>query len=93
MAMNELLLKVDDLRTHFFSREGVLRAVDGINFEIHRGETLGIVGESGCGKSVTAQSIMRILPKSGRIVSGKVLFHSGETMIDLSRLSRSSSWR
>ena len=57
------LLEVDDLRTHFFTREGVVRAVDGIGFEVEKGKTLGIVGESGCGKSVTALSIMGLIPK------------------------------
>jgi len=69
-----LLLQVENLKTYFFFREGTLRAVDGVNFDIRRGETLGIAGESGCGKSVTSQSILRIVPKSGRIVDGKILF-------------------
>ena len=57
------LLEVDDLRTHFFTREGVVRAVDGVSFAVEKGKTLGIVGESGCGKSVTALSIMGLIPK------------------------------
>jgi len=72
---NNILLKVEDLRTYFFSREGTLMAVDGVNFDIKKGQTLGIAGESGCGKSVTAQSILRIVPKNGKIVKGKILFH------------------
>ena len=69
------LLEVTDLATHFFTREGVVRAVDGISFSLERGETLGIVGESGCGKSVTALSIMGLIPKPpARIVSGSVVF-------------------
>src|SRR5258708_31223677 len=69
------LLEVDDLRTHFFTLDGVTRAVDGVGFEVRAGETLGIVGESGCGKSVTALSIMRLLPpKLGRTVSGAIRF-------------------
>jgi len=64
---------VRDLRTHFFTDEGVVKAVDGVSFELGRGETLGIVGESGCGKSVTALSIMRLVPDPpGRIVGGSV---------------------
>ena len=69
------LLEVTDLATHFFTREGVVRAVDGISFSLERGETLGIVGESGCGKSVTALSIMGLIPKPpAKIVSGSVVF-------------------
>ena len=56
------LLEIDGLQTHFFTREGIVRAVDGVSFDVRRGETVGIVGESGCGKSVTALSIMRLLP-------------------------------
>jgi oligopeptide/dipeptide ABC transporter ATP-binding protein len=69
------ILEVNDLRTHFFTREGVVRAVDGVSFPLEKGKTLGLVGESGCGKSVTALSIMGLIPKPpARIVSGSVLF-------------------
>ena len=69
------LLEVDDLRTHFFTREGVVRAVDGVSFSVEPGKTLGIVGESGCGKSVTALSIMGLLPQPpAKIVGGAVRF-------------------
>ncbi len=69
------LLEVKDLRTHFFTREGVVRAVDGISFSVESGKTLGIVGESGCGKSVTALSIMGLIPQPpAKIVTGEVLF-------------------
>jgi len=81
---NGALLKVTDLRTQFFTVDGVTRAVDGVDFTIGAGETLGIVGESGCGKSVTALSIMRLLPpRLGRIVSGSVEFDG----MDLAGLS------
>jgi peptide/nickel transport system ATP-binding protein len=71
----DALLRVRDLRTHFFTLDGVTRAVDGVSFDLRAGETLGIVGESGCGKSVTALSIMRLLPpRLGRIVSGSIDF-------------------
>jgi peptide/nickel transport system ATP-binding protein len=70
-----VLLEIEDLRTHFFTLDGTTRAVDGVGFTVSAGETLGIVGESGCGKSVTALSIMRLLPpKLGRTVSGSVRF-------------------
>jgi len=74
--MNEgLLLQVRDLRTYFTLREGTVRAVDGVSFTVHRGQTVGIVGESGCGKSVTAFSILQIVGRPGKIVSGQVLLH------------------
>ena len=73
------LLEVDDLRTHFFTREGVVHAVDGISFSLEKGKTLGIVGESGCGKSVTALSIMGLIPKPpAKIVSGSVRYEGRE---------------
>jgi oligopeptide/dipeptide ABC transporter ATP-binding protein len=69
------LLEVNDLRTYFYTREGAVRAVDGVSFSVEKGRTLGIVGESGCGKSVTALSIMGLLPKPpAKIVSGEVVF-------------------
>jgi peptide/nickel transport system ATP-binding protein len=76
------LLEVDDLRTHFKTREGEVHAVDGVSFSLDRGMTLGIVGESGCGKSVTAMSIMGLVTPPGRVVSGSVVF-DGRSMIDL----------
>jgi oligopeptide/dipeptide ABC transporter ATP-binding protein len=73
------LLEVENLRTHFFTRAGVVRAVDGVDFTLEKGTTLGIVGESGCGKSVTALSIMRLLPTPpARIVSGSIRFDGRE---------------
>jgi peptide/nickel transport system ATP-binding protein len=68
---------VRDLRTYFFSEEGVVKAVDGASFEVRPGATLGIVGESGCGKSVTARSILRIVERPGRIVSGEIRLRRG----------------
>jgi len=69
------VLEVEALRTYFYTLDGVTRAVDGVSFEVREGETLGIVGESGCGKSVTALSIMRLIPpKIGRTVSGAIRF-------------------
>ncbi len=66
----EPLLQVDNLKTHFNTASGIAKAVDGVTFSLDSGETLGIVGESGCGKSVTSNSIMRLLPKNGHIVGG-----------------------
>jgi oligopeptide/dipeptide ABC transporter ATP-binding protein len=78
------LLEVNDLRTHFFTREGTVRAVDGVSFAVEKGKTLGIVGESGCGKSVTALSIMGLIPKPpAKIVSGSVMYEGR----DLTKLS------
>ena len=71
----DTLLEVRHLKTHFFTDEGIVRAVDGVSYSIKRGRTIGIVGESGCGKSVTAQSILRIIPRPGRIVEGEILFN------------------
>src|SRR5919108_1741447 len=69
------LLEVSELRTHFFTREGVVRAVDGVSLAVEAGRTLGLVGESGCGKSVTALSIMGLLPQPpARIVGGSIVF-------------------
>jgi oligopeptide transport system ATP-binding protein len=77
------LLEVRDLHTHFFTREGVVRAVDGVSFTLEQGKTLGIVGESGCGKSVTALSIMGLIPRPpAKIVEGSVVFEGR----DLTRL-------
>jgi peptide/nickel transport system ATP-binding protein len=79
--MSAPVLVVTDLRTHFFTRDGVVKAVDGISLSLDRGETLGVVGESGCGKSVTALSIMRLVPQSsGRIVSGSIRFEGKELL-------------
>jgi oligopeptide/dipeptide ABC transporter ATP-binding protein len=78
------LLRVSDLKTHFFTHEGTVRAVNGVSFTIRAGETLGIVGESGCGKSVTALSVMRLIPQPpGRIVSGRIIF-DGKNLLHLS---------
>ena len=76
------ILKVEDLKTHFFTRSGVVKAVDGISFQLQAGETLGIVGESGSGKSVTAWSILGLVPQpAGRIVGGRILFR-GENLLE-----------
>jgi peptide/nickel transport system ATP-binding protein len=76
------LLKVEGLRTHFFTNDGVVRAVDGVDFSVRRGETLGVVGESGCGKSITALSIMQLLTRPGRTVAGRIYF-DGRNLLEL----------
>lgn len=78
------ILEVKDLRTYFYTRDGVVRSVDGVSFSISEGETLAIVGESGCGKSVTSLSLLRLIPSPpGKIVSGSILFH-GKDLLKLS---------
>ena len=81
--MTDWLLEVEALRTQFFAEGSVTRAVDDISFAIAPGETLGLVGESGCGKSVTALSVMRLLPKNGRVVGGGIRF-DGRDLLALS---------
>jgi oligopeptide/dipeptide ABC transporter ATP-binding protein len=78
------ILEIDNLQTHFFTSAGVVRAVDGVSYGVHSGETLGVVGESGCGKSVTALSILRLVANPpGRIVGGAIRF-AGANLLDLS---------
>ena len=81
MSNSEPILSVRDLRTEFVSDAGIVHAVDGVSFDLHQGETLAIVGESGCGKSVTALSIMRLIPNPpGRITGGQVFFKGQDLM-------------
>ena len=75
MPNSDTLIEIKDLRTYFHLREGTVKAVDGASFTLRRGKTLGVVGESGCGKSVTAQSIMQIVPKPGEIVDGQITLY------------------
>jgi len=83
-GMDELL-RVEDLRTHFLTKQGVVRAVDGIDFTLKRGEVVGLVGESGCGKSMTALSILRLVPQpAGRIVGGRIVLN-GEDLLSKSK--------
>jgi oligopeptide transport system ATP-binding protein len=77
------LLEVENLRTQFFTQDGVVKAVDGVSFSLKKGETLGIVGESGCGKSITALSLMRLIPSPpGKIVDGKVILN-GQNVLEM----------
>jgi oligopeptide transport system ATP-binding protein len=81
--MDGILLSIRDLRTYFYTEDGIVKAVDGVSFDLRRGETLGIVGESGSGKSVANLSIMRLIPEPpGRIVSGEIIF-DGEDLLAL----------
>jgi peptide/nickel transport system ATP-binding protein len=95
--MREALLSVRDLKTYFAQDEGLVKAVDGVSFDVVAGSTLGIVGESGCGKSITARSILRIVDRPGRIVAGEIRFRRrpangapGE-VVDLARLEPNSA--
>ncbi|MFH0800224.1 MAG: ABC transporter ATP-binding protein [Pseudomonadota bacterium] len=82
------LIQVKNLRTHFFTDTGVVKAVDGVAFSLDRGETLGLVGESGCGKSMLALSLMRLVPDPpGRIVGGEIILRDGGDPVDLLKLS------
>src|SRR5213082_2023662 len=81
--MTEPLLRVRDLKTYFVTEHGsgTARAVDGVSFDLYPGQTLGLVGESGCGKSVTALSIMRLIPNPpGKIVGGQILFQGADIL-------------
>jgi peptide/nickel transport system ATP-binding protein len=80
MTENETLLKIEGLKTYFFTEAGIVKAIDNISFEVIKGETLGLVGESGSGKTVTALSVLQIVPKPGRIVEGKIFF-KGENLL------------
>ena len=89
---HDSLLEIKNLMTHFHLQEGIVRAVDGVSFDVRRGQTLGIIGESGCGKSVTAHSILRLVPSPpGNIVNGEILLYRGENgenggLVDLAQL-------
>ncbi len=80
--MTQPLLDVRDLKTYFFTHDGVVKAVDGVSFQVMPGEVLGLVGESGCGKSVTSFSIMRLVDPPGRVVAGEIWFE-GVNLLDL----------
>ncbi|MBC7081923.1 MAG: ABC transporter ATP-binding protein [Firmicutes bacterium] len=82
--MGETLLEVRDLKTYFYTEDGVVPAVDGVSFSVEKGETIGIVGESGCGKSVTSLSVMRLIPNPpGKIIGGEIIFE-GENILEKS---------
>ena len=81
------LLEVENLQTQFRLGKEIVRAVNGVSFSIAEGEVLGLVGESGCGKTVTSLSIMRLIESPGEITGGKVIFHDAEEQVDLLKLS------
>ena len=81
MVGDDVILEVNDLRTYFFTRNAEVKAVDGVSFKLRQGETLGIVGESGCGKTITALSLLRLVPKpAGRIVGGEILLNGDDLL-------------
>jgi oligopeptide/dipeptide ABC transporter ATP-binding protein len=86
VSATQPLVSVRDLKTYFVSDEGTTRAVDGATFDVRPGRTLGIVGETGCGKSVTARSILRIVERPGRIVGGEILLQRRDGVVDLVKL-------
>ncbi len=79
---NNVLLQVKDLKTYFYTSDGTVPAVDGVTLYIREGETLGVVGESGCGKSVTALSVMRLIAQPGKIINGEITF-LGQNLLNL----------
>ncbi len=89
----QLLVEIKNLKTYFYLPQGLVRAVDGADFDIYRNKTLGVVGESGCGKSITAQSLLRIVPPPGKIVAGQLIYHrlrqqNGDTVEDIVDLAQ-----
>src|SRR4030042_3378440 len=78
--MGERLLEVQDLKTHFIRKDSIVKAVDGVSFHVDENETLGIVGESGCGKTICSLSILRLVPRPGRIVGGKILLEGKDLL-------------
>jgi peptide/nickel transport system ATP-binding protein len=78
--LSSQILKVEDLHTYFFTEAGIVKAVDGISFSVNQGEATGLVGESGSGKTITALSVLRVVPRPGRILSGKVVFQGEDLM-------------
>ncbi|MDA1051066.1 MAG: ABC transporter ATP-binding protein [Planctomycetota bacterium] len=85
--MTEPLIEITNLQTHFFTDEGVVKAVENVSLTIPKGETLGLVGESGCGKSVTALSVIRLISSPGRIVGGSITLHQDDGPVELTTLS------
>ena len=88
MLDNDVLVQISNLKTHFFTDEGVVKAVNGVDLTIEKGKMLCVVGESGCGKSITARSILQLIDKPGRIIDGEILLQKSDTeVIDIARLA------
>ena len=81
--MADVILELRNLKTYFDTEEGMVKAVDGVSYSIHRGETLGVVGESGCGKSVTAMSILRLNPEPPTIYAGGEILFGGRNLLEI----------
>jgi peptide/nickel transport system ATP-binding protein len=91
MSLPEHLIEIDNLHTHFFTDDGVVRAVDGVSFNIPRGKTICVVGESGCGKSITARSILQVVDPPGRIVAGDIHFYpDADSKVNIAQLKPNS---
>jgi len=89
--ISDMVLEVEELKTYFYTEEGEVRAVDGVTFSVRRGSILALVGESGCGKSVTAYSILKLIQRPGEIVSGRIkLYPQSRETIDISKLNEKS---
>ena len=87
MKSEDNILEIDNLHSYFFTEQGVVKAVNGVSFDIPKNKTVGIVGESGCGKSVTSMSVMRLLQgPTGQIVSGEIRFHAKEKIFDIAKM-------
>jgi len=82
VSSEDIILKIEDLKVNFYTYAGVVKAIDGVDLEVKRGECLGLVGETGCGKTVTMRSVLRLIPPPGRIVSGKIFF-DGKNLLEL----------
>ncbi|MFZ5639219.1 MAG: ATP-binding cassette domain-containing protein, partial [Bacillota bacterium] len=82
--MEETVLRLKNLSTHFYTPRGIVKAVNGISFQVKRGQVLGLVGESGCGKSVTSLSILRLVPPPGKIAGGEIRL-DGKNLLQLSK--------
>ena len=92
-ANDMTLLEVQDLKTYYYTLRGPVKAVDGVSFQVKKGEALGLAGESGCGKTTVALSILKILPPGGKIVGGKILF-GGEDLVKLKdKQMRKVKWK